>query len=139
MTVMFCVLDITCSPPPPLIPTHLEYTDIWHDGTVSISNLTYPIIPTELRTDITLTAMETGYNNSHLPSNYMANLTYSCGTARRFLLTNGDHETSQSMSCQWDKSWTPSPSLDPCDWVSSILSSYLIFLVHDSLSPLYCR
>ena len=116
--VIFCHLDITCSPLPPLIPTHAEYTDIWHDGTVSISNLSYPVIPTELRTDKTLIAMETEYNNTHLPSNYMANLTYYCGSARQFLDSDGNHQPTQSMSCQWDKSWTPTPTLDPCDWVS---------------------
>ena len=118
--MIFCVLDITCSPLPPLVPTHSEYSDIRHDGRVSITALTYPVIPTELRTLVTLTALETEYNNTRLPTNYMANLTYSCGTARRFLLPTGDHEVSQTMSCQWDKSWTPTPSLDPCDWVACL-------------------
>ena len=69
---------------------------------------------------MTLTARETEYNNTELPRNFMANLTYSCGTARRFLLGNGDHQELQSMTCQWDKTWSPASSLDPCDWVACL-------------------
>ena len=32
----------------------------------------------------------------------------------------GNHQASQTMSCGWDTSWTPTPSLDPCDWVACL-------------------
>ena len=52
---------------------------------------------------------------------YGNTLTYECGLARRFL----DPEREQlydnrSIICNWNKTWTPNPELDPCVWVACI-------------------
>ena len=113
-----CLTDVQCDPAPPAVPTHTEYTDSQDDGTVTISSLLYPVIPVETRT--TNRVERSDYNQSQIAGNYMANLTYYCGSARQFLDSEGNHQPTQSMSCQWDKSWTPTPSLDPCDWVACL-------------------
>ena len=41
----------------------------------------------------------------------MANLTYGCGAAREFFYQDGTQSPTQSMTCQWDKTWTPTPDL----------------------------
>ena len=46
---------------------------------------------------------------------------YECGLARKFL----NKETKKTyderwMSCNWNKSWTPSDTLDECVWVQCI-------------------
>ena len=88
------------------------------DGTVTINSLLYPVIPVETRT--TDLVKKSTYNNTLISRNYMTNLTYQCGSARMFLDRDKQHQPSQSMSCQWDKSWSPSPLLDPCDWVACL-------------------
>ena len=113
-----CLTDITCSPLPPAIPTHSEYTDTKDDGRVTINSLLYPVIPVETRTSNLV--RKSTYNNTDLPRNYMANLTYECGAARKFKDREGNHQPTQTMSCQWDKSWSPTSSLDPCDWVACL-------------------
>ena len=113
-----CLTDITCSPLPPAIPTHWEYTDTKDDGTVTINSLTYPVIPNEMRTTDLVKTSE--YNNTLIARNYMANLTYHCGSARKFLLSTGGHADSQAMSCQWDRRWTPGHTLQACDWVACL-------------------
>ena len=46
---------------------------------------------------------------------------YRCGSAREFLNNDGEsHNPSLSMTCQWDKTWTPGPTLPPCDWVACL-------------------
>ena len=62
-----------------------------------------------------------------IPRNYLANLTweeplffqsnwrhpdtrYVCGAARKFRLTDGSHEDFVTLTCQWDKTWTPGGS-----------------------------
>ena len=46
---------------------------------------------------------------------------YHCGSAREFFYDDKDaSEATQSMTCQWDKSWTPSPVLGTCDWVACL-------------------
>ena len=52
---------------------------------------------------------------------YGNTLTYECGLARRFL----DAETEllydrKSITCNWNKTWTPSSELDSCVWVACI-------------------
>ena len=66
-----CLADITCSPDPPVIPSHSEYTGRpEYDGTVSVESLQYPSL---VRTDnLVLTSLT---NNTLLAKNYMANLT----------------------------------------------------------------
>ena len=113
-----CLTDITCDPAAPEVPTHSEYTDSQDDGTVTINSLQYPVVPSEVRT--TNLVLKSEYNSSFIPRNYMANLTYYCGSARKFLDADGNHKPTQSMTCQWDKSWTPTPTLDPCDWVACL-------------------
>ena len=52
------------------------------------------------------------YNNTKIAKNYMANLTYHCGSAREFFYGGGEPSSpSQSMTCQWDKTWTPTHEL----------------------------
>ena len=50
----------------------------------------------------------------------MANLTYHCGTAREFKLPDGSFTPTESMTCQWDKTWTPTSEIDECDWVACL-------------------
>ena len=113
-----CLTDITCSPDPPIIPTHSEYTLISDDGTVTVNSLIYPVYPSENRiVDQVLNSTE---NNTLIPKNYMTNLTYNCGSAREFFYEDGSQENTQSMSCQWDKTWTPTTELGECDWVACL-------------------
>ena len=44
---------------------------------------------------------------------------YECGSARKFLIDE-KHETQISMTCQWNKEWTRSTILEPCDWVQCL-------------------
>jgi hypothetical protein len=69
-------------------------------------------------------------------------LRYQCGLARRF----EDPETEELyderwMECQWNKTWTPVDSLDPCRWVQCIDPPQVVarrctvLVVLDSLCP----
>ena len=49
----------------------------------------------------------------------MANLTYNCGSAREFIGETSVY-ADLTMTCQWNRSWTPSVVLDPCDWVACL-------------------
>ena len=100
-----CLIDITCSPDPPVIPTHTEYTLASDDGKITINSLVYPIYPTKARTSNL--EMNSTQNHLKFANNYMANLTYRCGSAREFFYADGSHSPSQSMTCQWDKTWSP--------------------------------
>ena len=52
---------------------------------------------------------------------YGNTLTYECGLARRFLDSESDLlYDKRSMTCNWNKTWTPSPELDSCEWVACI-------------------
>ena len=104
---------MTCEETPPEVPTHEEYTLADYDGTVRVTNLSYPSLQrTQLTTNSSLPA--TG-----LPRNYMANLTYTCGSARRFITDSGPEEE-QSMTCGWDKQWSPTYELEKCDWAACL-------------------
>ena len=104
---------MTCEDAPPEVPTHKEYTLADYDGAVRVTNMSYPSLQrTELTANSSLPA--TG-----LPRNYMANLTYTCGWARLFQTEGGPVEE-MSMTCQWDKTWSPGPDLDQCDWVACL-------------------
>ena len=111
-----CIEDITCEDQPPAAPTHKEYTLPAYDGSVHMRSLLYPVVPVLSRTDV-------HYNSSYDPSllarNYMANLTYNCGSARRFI-TDAGPEEGQSMTCGWDKQWSPTHELKTCDWVACL-------------------
>jgi hypothetical protein len=103
--------DITCSELPPAIPTHPAYTLDKDDGNVVINNMTYPSLA---RTqDLRLTS---GWNQTDLPRNYLANLTYSCGAARAF--TTG--ETDWSLTCRWSGRWSSRPELPDCEWTACL-------------------
>ena len=109
-----CLEDVLCNDLPPEVPTHEEYTLPSDDGSVHIEALDYPEMK---RTDIVYNSNQT--NSTLLPRNYMANLTYNCGSAREFIgetLVYAD----LTMTCQWNRSWTPSVVLDPCDWVACL-------------------
>lgn len=109
-----CVEDITCEDEPPAVPTHSEYTLAAYDGTVTINSLVYPALT---RTQDMIRNSDVAA--STLPRNYMANLTYTCGSARRFIVSSEPVEE-QSMSCQWDKTWSPTHVLEDCDWVACL-------------------
>ena len=103
--------DIECLDAPPEVPTHEEYTLPAYDGTVLINSLTYP--------DFTRTSdlkVNSSTKSGELPRNYMANLTYTCGWAREFV----EGGVEQSMTCQWNKTWTPTHELAECDWVACL-------------------
>ena len=120
-----CLTDIECSPLPPVIPTHEEYfvsaadgNIYWNDGSVTINSLEYPTYPTEART--TNLVNYSNFSNTLIPKNYMANLTYHCGTGREFKLPDESHTPTESMTCQWDKTWTPTSTINTCDWVACL-------------------
>ena len=113
-----CLTDITCSPNPPKIPTNPEYILPSDDGTIVINSLIYPVYPIEERT--TNLVLNSTNNFQDFPQNYMANLTYSCGSAREFHYADGSHSPSQSMTCQWNRVWTPTATLGTCDWVACL-------------------
>ena len=75
-------------------------------------------MPSENRTTNLVWTSE--YSNSIIPKNYMANLTYHCGSGREFKISDSEHSPSQSITCQWDKTWTPSSTIAECDWVSCL-------------------
>ena len=112
------ILDITCNPDPPDIPTNPEYILASDDGTVTINSLVYPVYPNEQRT--TNLVLNSTNSYSEFPKNYMTNLTYSCGSAREFFYADGSHSPTQSMTCQWDRTWTPTSVLGTCDWVACL-------------------
>ena len=112
-----CLTDIECSPIPPVIPTDPEYTLTSDDGKVVIRSIVYPTHPTVNRRDWT---KRSTFNNTEIPRNYMANLTYHCGSAREFLLSGGSHTLTESMTCQWDRTWTPKSEIHECDWVACL-------------------
>ena len=45
---------------------------------------------------------------------------YYCGAAREFLDKTGEHKDSISMTCNWNKTWSPVDDLLPCDWVACL-------------------
>ena len=79
-----CLEDISCNPPPPAIPTHPEYENLpADDGKVEIQSLVYPALA---RADMTWNSSQAA---AAIPRNYAANLTYTCGTARKFTAPDG--------------------------------------------------
>ena len=79
-----CLEDISCNPPPPAIPTHPEYENLpADDGKVVIQSLVYPALA---RADMTWNSSQAA---AAIPRNYAANLTYTCGTARKFTAPDG--------------------------------------------------
>ena len=114
-----CIEDVTCSPDPPAIPTDPEYVLSSDDGTITINSLLYPVYPEETRT--TNKVLDSTNNEIYyFPRNYMANLTYQCGSAREFFYSDGSQSASQTMTCQWDQSWTPTARLGQCDWIACL-------------------
>lgn len=105
-----CLQDVVC-PEPPQIPNHPNYTLPSDYGHVVYQSMIYP----QLTTNSNSTT-----NFTEIPRNYMANLTYYCGSAREFLNYDGSHEKSLSMSCQWNEQWTENTELLPCDWVACL-------------------
>ena len=63
-----------------------HYTPKQDDGRVTINSLVYPVVPVETR--ISNLVKKSTYNNTDIPRNYMTNLTYECGSARKFLDRN---------------------------------------------------
>ena len=44
-----------------------------------------------------------------------------CGAARMFLTPAGIHVAEKTMTCQWDKTWSPDTELPgSCDWVACL-------------------
>ncbi len=113
-----CLTDVICEPDPPIIPTHTEFALVSDDGTVTINGLIYPTYPVENR--ISNDVWNSTKNNTLIAKNYMANLTYDCGSAREFFYEDGSQAKTQSMTCQWDRTWTPTVELGECDWVACL-------------------
>ena len=113
-----CLTDVICEPDPPLIPTHTEYALVSDDGTVTINAIIYPTYPVE--NGISNDVWNSTKNNTLVAKNYMANLTYDCGSAREFFYEDGTQAKTQSMTCQWDRTWTPTAELGECDWVACL-------------------
>ena len=67
--VIVLLLDITCSPEPPVIPSHSEYTLAKDDGWVKINSMEYPALVVT-RDKI----VNSSLNNTLLPRNYNATL-----------------------------------------------------------------
>ena len=109
-----CLEDITCIEYPPEIPTNEEYILPSDDGKVTIEALIYPSLQNIGG------ILNSTHNFTDIPRNYNTNLTYTCGSARKFLKTDGKHLGSISMNCKWDKTWNPSNDILPCDWVSCL-------------------
>ena len=65
------LLDITCDPVAPAIPSHEEYTLPSDDGTVTINSVVYPTIS---NSPTTVTKNST-FDNKLITRNYNANLT----------------------------------------------------------------
>merc|ERR1719445_600072 len=59
-------------------------------------------------------------NRTLIPRNYMANLTYDCGSAREFVEGDGVTVKLINMTCQWNKEWTPTHQLPECDWIACL-------------------
>ena len=59
-------------------------------------------------------------NIGSIPRNYNAQLSYVCGSARRFLGKGSTHVDSINMTCGWSKLWSRSLSLPPCDWTACL-------------------
>ena len=104
-----------CTDKPPNVPSHEEYTIPTYDGTVLINSLTYPALE---RTTNDLA--NSSRASTDLPRNYMANLTYTCGDAREFHEGGASVGQEQSMTCQWNKTWSPTHELATCDWVACL-------------------
>ena len=102
----YIILDITCTPDAPVIPTDSEYTLDEDDGYVIVNSLEYPSL--SRTTDLKLLST---FNNIDIAKNYMANLTYHCGSAREFFDEEGESSPTQSITCQWDKTWSPTSDL----------------------------
>ena len=109
-----CLEDVLCDEMPPLVPTHEVYTLPSDDGIVQVQAVEYPQMT---RTDVIYNSTQT--NSSWLPRNYMTNLTYKCGSARKFIKDNAAFDE-LTMTCQWNRSWTPTEILAPCDWVACL-------------------
>ena len=74
--ISILAVDVTCSPAPPEIPTHSEYSgQPGDDGKVVISSLEYPTPASPLlkREEYFLNST---WTNNLIPHNYMANLRY---------------------------------------------------------------
>ena len=112
-----CLTDVICSPDPPIIPTHTEYTLVSDDGTVAMNGLIYPTYPIENRIN---EVWNSSRNNTLIAKNYMANLTYDCGSAREFFYDDGTQAKTQSLTCQWDRTWALTADLGVCDWVACL-------------------
>ena len=51
---------------------------------------------------------------------YGTKLGYSCGLARMFQTEEGDLYDETWLTCNWNKTWTPTTELDQCVWIQCI-------------------
>ena len=110
-----CIEDVLCDSLPPEVPTHTEYTLPAYDGSVKVTSMTD--WPSLIRSQNMYNSTTT--NSTSLARNYMTNLTYTCGSARRFMTSEGPMEE-QAMTCTWDRVWEPSEDLETCNWVACL-------------------
>ena len=131
--------DINCPVLPPDVPTSLEYTLPADDGYVSVQSVIYPTYPNIIRNDQSLNST---HPRAEIPRNFKTNLTwvlssqleiftfgpfssnyqnlllfrYYCGSARQFKNTPKTYQASQQMTCNWNRTWTPTSVL----WVTKM-------------------
>lgn len=109
-----CLEDIECTEYPPEIPTSKEYILDKDDGKVIIEALLYPSLQDNSA------VFNSSYNYTEIPRNYNVNLTYTCGSARKFVKDDGSFVDNIQMTCRWDKTWSPNNQILPCDWVACL-------------------
>eukprot|EP00094_Tigriopus_californicus_P011789 TCALIF_11387-PA protein Name:"Similar to Svep1 Sushi, von Willebrand factor type A, EGF and pentraxin domain-containing protein 1 (Rattus norvegicus)" AED:0.18 eAED:0.20 QI:5/0.76/0.61/0.96/0.43/0.51/31/0/2019 len=55
-------------------------------------------------------------NSGAIPNIFQTDLEFFCGPSRKFRNSDGNLYNSWTITCQWNKSWTPGTTLDTCTW-----------------------
>lgn len=63
--------------------------------------------------DMKASLIENAFNNQNLTI-YGSTIEYQCGAGKRFSISENVTELSQTLSCQWDGSWSPTADLSDC-------------------------
>ena len=62
---------------------------------------------------------------------YGSEIEYECGLGKKFEVDVGNGSTifepTQTMSCQWDETWSPTDTLNTCKCIINSLKSYMIY------------
>ena len=84
------------------------------DGKVYINSKIYPAQTLDNK------VWNSSNSATMIPHNYMANLSYVCGSARKFIAPDGRQLDDHNLTCKWDRTWTGATLLFPCDWVQCL-------------------